>query len=271
MRNPTLILKDLLRECYGAARLADGLPSAFRLCTDYIWLRCCRLGGCSLSNRIRQVYLKGGTVLQYRLNEGDLQGIREVWVDECYQLPSQVKPETLVDLGGNIGLTSIWLARKYALKQHIIVEADFENAALLRRNLTANRVNAIVIEAAVGPHDGEAQFASNNRSNIGQVVGPDAGRNTVTVPMVSMSTVLLRLSPGQTVDLLKLDIEGGEEPLMRGSLEWLSLVRFIIAELHPPDVDCAFVVAAIESTEMVHHPSDSLFHGSMTCFERVGS
>jgi len=269
MRNPVPILKDLLNECFGAVRLADGGRSIFRLCADYVWLRYCRFSDCSPSNRIRQVRFKGGTVIQYRLNEGDLQGIREVWMDECYRLPSRVKPETLVDLGGNIGLTSVWLARRHELKQHIVVEADATNAALLRGNLSANGVNAAVIEAAVGPHDGEARFASNDRSNIGQVVGPEAGGNVVTIPMVSMSTVLRGLAPDQAVDLLKLDIEGGEESLMRGQTDWLSRVRFIVAELHPPDVDCALVVGAIEASGMVHHPSESLFPGSMTCFERA--
>jgi len=271
MRNPVLILKDLLNECLGAVRLAEGGRSIFRLCADYFWLRYFRFSGCSPSNRVRKVRFKGGTVIQYRLNEGDLQGIREVWMDECYRLPSRVKPDTLVDLGGNIGLTSVWLALRHGVKHHIVVEADAANAALLRANLAANGLKATVIEAAVGPHDGEAHFASNNRSNIGQVVGSEAGGNVVTIPMVSMSTVLRGLASNHAVDLLKLDIEGGEEVLMQGPLGWLSRVRFIVAELHPPDVDCAFVVGAIESTGLVHHPSDSLFPGSMTCFERAGS
>lgn len=272
MKNPITIIRHLFQECLGGWLSAEGAASKFRLAGDFALLRFYRLTKQAPSNCPRRVRVQGGVWLNYRLNEGDLQGIREVWLDGCYRLPSRVHPETLVDLGGNLGLTSLWYAKRYPIKNLIIVEPDPDNAALIRRNMTDNGVNATVIEAAVGPQDGTVTFITHERSNVGHVVSADGGDeksvNGVRLPMVSMPTVLAKLPAGVAVDLLKMDIEGGETALIGGDLAWLERVRFIIAELHPPMVDVDAIVTAIEAKGLRHHVPGSLFRESMTMFER---
>lgn len=273
MRNPTRIIKNFWRECVSAWRLCDGPASKYRLCMDYFLLRKFRFTGRRPSNAARLVRFKGGIFLNYRLNEGDMQGIREVWFDECYRMPDSVIPKVFVDLGGNIGLTSIWMAKKYSLTRHIVVEADATNAAILRLNLDSNHIVATVFQAAVGPTDGVALFSSSECSNLGQVIDGGnevvGGESVVRVAMVSMPSVLKTLPAGEIVDLLKMDIEGGEEALISGDLQWLDQIKFIITELHPPQVDCERIITEIVGRGMKHHSSDSLFRGSMTCFERL--
>jgi hypothetical protein len=41
-------------------------------------------------NRERRIRVRGGIELNYRLNRGDMQSIREVWMDECYRLPFEL-------------------------------------------------------------------------------------------------------------------------------------------------------------------------------------
>lgn len=65
------------------------------------------------SDRVRRIQLLDGTRLSYRLNRGDMQSIREVWLDEAYELPFKPASGVLIDLGANIGLTSLWLAKRY--------------------------------------------------------------------------------------------------------------------------------------------------------------
>jgi FkbM family methyltransferase len=272
MKSPVIILRALFHECVSAWNLADGLASKLMLGGDYLWLRFYRLLKLARTNARRRVRLKGGVILNYRFNEGDLQSIREVWLDGCYRLPSHVKPRTLVDLGGNIGLTSLWFAKKYPIKHLVVVEPDPVNASLIRDNFRDNQIASTVIEAAVGPKDGIAIFAAHERSNVGHVVAvdpeavkPDMG---VSIPMVSMATVLKSLPGGAMVDLMKMDIEGGETALMAGDLGWLERIAFIITELHPPIVNCEEIVAAVVSQGMIHHAPGSLFPESMDMFER---
>src|SRR5436309_1364697 len=80
------------------------------------------------------------------------------------------------------------------------------------------------IEDAVGTLDGKAHFAENAVSNMGRI--SETGRE---VQMVCMASLLRKLPQDQMVDLLKIDIEGGEQTLLtEGAASWLSRVREII-------------------------------------------
>jgi FkbM family methyltransferase len=200
-----------------------------------------------------------------------LQGIREVWSEEAYRLPFDVRPGILIDLGANIGLTSLWLHAAYHYEKIIAVEPDSANAALIRENFALNSITADVIEAAVGPRDGKAAFVRHASSNQGRIVnGSVAAHNdTVEVLMVSMDTILARLPREASIDLLKVDIEGGEAALfLEGSCEWLKRVKSIIAEFHPALVDYDAIVRAIESQGFDYIAPSSVFPGNMTAFVR---
>ena len=113
------------------------------------------------------------------------------------------------------------------------LEPSPANAQLVRLNLERNNVNGQVVEAAVGARDGTAHFQDGLDSNLGHLAS-DGGRE---VPVVSMETLLGRLPSGAQVDLVKMDIEGGEGPLLRENLGWLGRVRSLIAEFHPEVID----------------------------------
>ena len=167
----------------------------------------------------------GGAAITYRLQRGDIQGIREVWIDECYRPPVPTPLATVVDLGMNIGLTSLWYGLHGASRLRC-VEPLAANMALGRRNLAQNGVQAEFVEAAIGPEDGTTRFAADpGHSNTGRI---DAA-GEIEVPVVSMSTLLSNLD---RVDLLKIDIEGAESGLLRGDVSWLEKVNAIIIEFH---------------------------------------
>jgi FkbM family methyltransferase len=190
--------------------------------------------------------------------------MREVWMDECYRLPFELTPDTLVDLGANIGLSSLWFAHRYKCTTIIAVEPSAENARLVRLNLERNGIPAQVIEAAVGPRDGTAFLQSHHDSNMGQL-----GTSGDPVPVFSMDTVLRNLPNGAQVDLVKLDIEEGEGPLLAENVSWLGRVKAVIAEFHPAVVDYAAVVKAIESQGFRYFPAHSAVEfDSMDAFIR---
>ena len=64
--------------------------------------------------------------------------------------------------------------------------------------------------------------------------------------MVSMSTLLRRIPEGTNIDLMKMDIEGGEQELLTGDVAWLVRVRSIIAEFHPEVVDYPGLIKRLE-------------------------
>jgi FkbM family methyltransferase len=199
--------------------------------------------------------------LCYRLNKGDLHSIREVWFDEAYRLPFEDPSGTLLDLGANIGLTSVWLAKRYAIDRVIAVEPDSNNAMLARRNLELNEIKSEVLEAAIGPHEGTAKFESSKISNLGKLSGKGVPVTMITVDLIREKSGCPRLG------LVKIDIEGGEQQLFDGPLNWLDHTEAIIIELHPALVDCLRIIRAIESRDFTYIPSNSVFRNNMDSFK----
>jgi FkbM family methyltransferase len=248
------IAKGVAHELRGGYRMAADPQSFARFAADVFLSRLGRKLPLPNLNRERMIRVRGGIKLHYRLNRGDMQSIREVWIDECYRLPFNLAPDRLVDLGANIGLASLWFARRYGCSSIIAIEPSPDNARLTRLNLEQNEVRAEVIEAAVGPSDGTARFEEVDDSNRGHLYGTGGGRE---VSVVSMETVLGRLPPGAEVDLVKMDIEGGEGPLLAENLGWLGRVRSIIAEFHPTMIDYPAVVKTIEGQGFRYLPAHS--------------
>lgn len=256
------------RELGGAVRQTANIRSGLRLGCDVLLFRALRLWprlGAKAGSRQIEV---AGARLAYRLNRGDIQGIREVWIDRIYRMPAPHRFGVIVDLGTNIGLTSVWLQREYGADLLIGVEPDPANAELARRNLRANGVPGKVLQAAIGPSDGEARFsAPEGASNLGRL---SSSGNVVR--QISMNTVLAELAPGQRIDLLKLDVEGAEqELLLAGDISWLERVEAIIAEFHPDRVDVPQLVASLEGHGFRYFPAGTLWPGSMDIFRKPRS
>lgn len=252
-RNPVLFVRGVAWELAKARQHASDTRSLVRLCIDILLFRVLfLLPRIAVRGRLRTVRLDGASIT-YRLNRGDIQGIREVWYLQAYRVPFGPEPRTVLDLGANIGLTSVWLARTYGCDRVVGVEPDPENVALARRNLAQNGVRGEIIEAAVGPSNGTAPFARSSHSNLGSLVllqGP-----TVDVAVRDPQSLLAEAGLG-TVDLCKLDIEGGEGPLLlEGDGAWLSAVRSLIAELHETVIDATAVIAAIEARGLRYYPA----------------
>jgi FkbM family methyltransferase len=264
-------LQAIAQEALTAASMTKGVASRLRFAWDVIisrFLKFVRLPG---YNQVRIISLQDGPQIAYRLNRGDIQGLREVWMDHCYELPFTMVPQIVVDLGANIGLTSLWLHHRFKCRQFIAVEALAGNAEVVRQNFALNHLPGTVIHAAIGPADGEVVFECQSESNVGRVLTGEPQAKTadrVKVKMISMDQVLALLPEGDNIDLIKLDIEGGEEALFSSNLGWLSRVNAIIAELHPDIADCDLVRRNIEAAGFKFIPPNSRFPGSVSAFIR---
>lgn len=267
--SPIRVIQSVFRffgQILRLARIAAGPASFARLALDHTRARMSYLTGAKLDNRRRTVRLRGGLTITYRLNRGDLQSIREVLAEEVYRVPFDLRPRTLLDLGANIGLSSLWYWRRYGMTKIVAVEADADNAELVRQNLTANGVPAIVIQAAVAASDGTVRFAKHAESNLGSISDDGGGEE---IPAVSGATLLNRHWPGGAmVDLVKLDIEGGEKPLLAGDRGWLGRVQALIAEFHFDAEGNRAVAEAIASTGLDYVPAGTAHADSMDFFVR---
>jgi FkbM family methyltransferase len=256
------VFLHLIREWRACIRLCDNPQSALRLGLDFALSRFLLWSPKNRVGRFRTVRLQGGVQLCYRLNKGDLHSIREVWFDEAYRLPFEEPSGTLLDLGANIGLTSVWLAKKYPIERVIAVEPDRTNAILARRNLSLNAIKSEVLEAAIGPHEGTVGFESSPVSNLGRV-----SEKGLPVPMITVDTILEK-SACPKLALVKIDIEGSEQQLFDGPTGWLDCTDAIIIEFHPTLVDHGRIIRAVAEHGFTYISSNSVFPNNMDCFKR---
>jgi FkbM family methyltransferase len=133
--------------------------------------------------------------------------------------------QTLIDLGANIGLASVYLSGYFGCRC-FCVEANPDTFAILRKNLTGR--NAQALNAAVwGSRTMLAAECPPGRYSMA-TVQPDPNGSIPGLPLPD----LIERSGFSTVDLLKIDIEGAETELFRGELSWLTSVRAIAIEFH---------------------------------------
>jgi len=220
-------LRVVLRDAATGFRLGADSLSRLRLASQMLWFPARKRLPARSVARLRRVRVAGGVHLTYRLERGDVQTVREVWLQEIYRPPHPTTIRTAVDLGAHIGMTTVWLARRCDCDAIIAVEPSPANLQLLRRNLADNHVGATVLEAAVGAADGDAHFSTGARSNVGRVTPGEPN-----VRLLSVGSVLAHFPAGTQVDLMKLDVEGAERAVLEGDLSWCDRVRNVVLEVH---------------------------------------
>lgn len=143
----------------------------------------------------------------------------------------------ILDLGSNVGLSAIYLANEFHLANICCVEADPRNFELLSKNLSVNETDAQIIFGAVGAEDSELlELRISNNSTCSTLVSQDfihsSHTHKLTVPTISVEKIIDKLKWNK-IDILKIDIEGAEDSLLKSSPSWLSIVSLIVMEIHP--------------------------------------
>ena len=191
----------------------------------------------------RALALVGRQGLERNINGTDLirvharcRGVQEKYEPEVWShlLDSLHSGDCVVDVGAHIGLYSIAMAKRIRPDGKVYAcEPDASNRRLLIENVRLNELErrVVCLPIAISSSDGLAGFVenSNNESHIafGDQNAPSE------VPCFRLDT-LFRTS---RVDILKIDVEGFEEHVLRGAVELLSHAalrpRLICLEVHP--------------------------------------
>lgn len=132
---------------------------------------------------------------------------RDLILDDEYGLRClRTRPLTILDVVAKVGLFSLWSGVCFPSAIIHAYEPNKELQPYLSRNLA--QVGATVFAEGVSAADGFADIAAGGKSMLGQCKSNNAG----SVPIVSLGTAIARI--GGSVDLLKLDCEGAEWPIL---------------------------------------------------------
>jgi FkbM family methyltransferase len=182
-----------------------------------------------LHGRRVEVWVRGDTI------DVDLarQILRE---DSEYTLPVPLRPRVILDIGGNIGCTSLYYASKYPDARIWTFEPLPDNLELLRLNTAQFGSRITVVPVGLGRVQGTlAYYPSNDRRNYGgggfETVGVNLGE-AIRLPVTTLALACQQYEIPQP-DLIKLDTEGGELSVLEGAPpELIANAQAIIGELH---------------------------------------
>jgi FkbM family methyltransferase len=174
-----------------------------------------------------------------------------------YRLPSlpDFRPTVILDVGANIGLASIYFATRYPQARIWSVEPLPENLALLEQNLAPFRDRVTILRCGLGEVAGTfPYYPSEDRGNFGggtfQPGHGDASRATL-LPIRTLTEVM-QAEHIPPPDVIKLDAEGFEGPILRGAPESIiATTRVVIGELH--GIEDYVVLGVFSKTHDVGH------------------
>jgi FkbM family methyltransferase len=216
-------VKPMLRLAYVAARVTSDRQSL----RTYAQLAADRAGSSESPRQLRLRALDGQPVL-VRPRTSDLSIVWTTFARRYHLPPPEIgAPRTIWDLGANIGLTMAHFACLFPRARVLGIELDERNVALASRNVAPWEDRCEVIHAAVWPTDGEVRYLGWGGTSNYQVVEGPAG-----TPVRALSLTTLLRERRESVDYLKVDIEGAERPLLQNGSEWAPNVRCIKVELH---------------------------------------
>jgi FkbM family methyltransferase len=192
----------------------------------------------------------------------DLAILCEVWIRDVYGVRGLIgPPATVIDIGAHIGAFARMAAEAWPAARIIACEPNPENFALLGRNLAgvANVVGLPV--AVVGEDVPEVDFhaiADKVAANSGGGSCARSEPDAVLTRVRALSVERLWREQGiTTCDLLKLDCEGSEIPILRAlaAAGLLSTVGHIVGEWHAED-------RSLESRQQVMADLETILKGT---------
>ncbi len=169
-----------------------------------------------------------------RLGTADIFFYGAIISEGAYYLPLKNPPRIIVDAGANIGLTSIYFANRYPEARIFSLEPDESNFAMLTRN-TAGYPHITPIHRALWNTCTDLEVY-NPFNSFGGIVTwtPDSTKHIPSLSRVTTTTIpeLMKEYKIESIDVLKVDIEGSEKEVFQDSSEWIGHVGIIVTELH---------------------------------------
>ena len=164
-------------------------------------------------------------------NKADSATFNEVILRQEYLLKLPFTPKTIIDGGANIGLTSIYLASRFPQAEIVSIEPDSENFKLLSDN-TSRYPNITPIQSAIWHTSTYLRVYDTGLGANSYRVEESAAEEQGAFKAMGISDII-KQKGWDTIDVLKLDIEGSEKQVFAdGYEEWLPKTKVLMVETH---------------------------------------
>lgn len=190
--------------------------------------------------------------VSFRLRTSDAEVYSEVILGKEYDCPTLSSAETIIDVGANCGMASIFCANRCPNATVVAaVEAEASNYAALVRN-TRSYPNIVPIHAALCHSDGQVEVFPpwprwKSWGKWGFRVREGSSCRALTLPTLMHEVGI------KAVDILKMDVEGAEREIF-STCNWMDKVKLLAIELH--DRDCPGCSGAIDAATLDFEKSE---------------
>lgn len=199
-----------------------------------------------MQNKVKKIVVKGIDILLCDYQKSTVPDILEIELNrgDYAIIDSMVfnNEDVVIDIGGNIGSFSIYLAKKFPFLKIYAFEPVFENWRNFKRNLRLNNIqNVKAFHFAVSGKDNEfvkilSNPVFNGMSSMIEEISCNTGFDMVakeTVKTISLDKILQKNEISK-VKLLKIDCEGAEFEIFYNS-KMLNVIDYIVGETHSFD------------------------------------
>lgn len=142
-------------------------------------------------------------------------------------------PKVIIDAGANIGTSSIYFSIKYPNAKIYAIELEDENYNILLKNIE-NYKNIVPIKAGLWGKEETKKIQNRKTGPWGYTIVETDNKISETGQDIECVTIktLMEKYKFNTVDILKIDIEGSEKEVLDNSEEWINQVKVLTVELH---------------------------------------
>jgi FkbM family methyltransferase len=168
-----------------------------------------------------------------RINDGPnfFMQYKDIFVNRIYHFETASPAPTILDCGGNIGMSVLYYKLIYPQAKVTTFEPDPSVFGYLQDNVARHGMNDVqLVQAAVCGREGSLTFHSDGKyaSNLASETAPlEEGWTKQLVPCVRLSSYLTA-----PIEFLKINIEGAEWEALADSGERLRLVNEMVIEYH---------------------------------------
>jgi FkbM family methyltransferase len=153
----------------------------------------------------------------------------EILEKEIYKFETESSVPLIIDCGANIGISTIYFKRLYPKAKIIAFEPDPVLFSMLSKNISNFSFENIEIhQAAIWTNDHGVSFLQEG-GHSGKVLELGGHDNKISVSSFQLKKILNFF---ESIDMLKIDIEGAEFDVLFDCGEYLSKCKNVFVEYH---------------------------------------
>ena len=205
------------------------------------WLRAAQKPESASASALRTIRVRGVSLRVYDLAVSHASEVVRCELQaDCYGVERiRFEPgDVVVDIGGHVGIFSIYLARRYPYIRVVAFEPTPLNYQHFVKNIEANRVTNVEVFNLAVTRDGRRLAMIAHRSNTGGATAQLrdmhlAEHDHYSVPSVTLDAIFAEHRIARC-KLLKIDCEGSEHEILL-SARCLDRVEYLSGEFHIND------------------------------------